>query len=430
MGLSSRLFGWFRKSPPVSPVLPVAQAPIAPTRPKTLAELERQMALEAQQNRMRVSPTAPVRRGGWKGKLMGLTLLVGLPTWLVWVANLPYAPIRNSVADNAPMLLLPSYIRYDNNFREAIALSQQAKQLIDNPTSPTDLDRGQIIVAEAQDRLDALPVTMHQYWDDDWYRWHGWYGWSYSPSYFNNIRTEVGRLQATVAQEQTAQTALTTAEQAIATAKQSYQQAQTPIDQQSAIAAWREALQSLELIPRQTLAGRNAEIKHTAAQQEFHRIVGIAAASDEVAVYIASAMEFAKLAAQQSQNPPHSVEKWREIERLWQEAIARLNLVSQSDLQGYAQAQRKIAEYEANLGQIRVRQKAEYDAMQRWEEANRVIQQFQQSLSYRDRNYQLSQLDRAINELKRIPSGTSVYKDVEVLLIQASNAREKLLSAP
>ena len=40
---------------------------------------------------------------------------------LIWFVNLPYPMIRRPVASVAPMLLLPSYLSMDRNYREAIA---------------------------------------------------------------------------------------------------------------------------------------------------------------------------------------------------------------------------------------------------------------------------------------------------------------------
>jgi len=111
---------------------------------------------------------------------------------------------------------------------------------------------------------------------------------------------------------------------------------------------------------------------------------------------------------------------------LWQEAIARLEQVPSEDLQGKAAAEKLLAQYQANLGEIRVRRDAEADAVRRLARVNQEIQQFQQFAGRTDVNDQISQLNRILTELKQIPNGTTVYKEAEVLRIQAQNALDRL----
>ncbi|MEM9119796.1 MAG: hypothetical protein AAGD09_18210 [Cyanobacteria bacterium P01_F01_bin.56] len=51
---------------------------------------------------------------GWAA--MGTAIAAGT----IWVLNLPYPMIRLSVARTAPLILLPSYISMDHNYRQAI----------------------------------------------------------------------------------------------------------------------------------------------------------------------------------------------------------------------------------------------------------------------------------------------------------------------
>ncbi|WP_448597951.1 hypothetical protein [Thermoleptolyngbya sp.] len=417
MGLFNRVFRPARPSS-LSPAPPLA-------KPKSLTEIEQELERERQQaiQARPVRVSQPRRGGHFLGKLLGLGLLVGIPAGILWAINLPYAPIRRPIAETAPLLLLPSYISLDQNYKAAIALTEQAKQLIDSPTRPEDIDAGQRKAIEAQKRLDELPVWLRDYWYDGW---DGLYRWRFTTAGFNNARMEVARLQAKATQEQNAQTALVTAEQAIAQARQAYQQAVNPTDQAGAIAAWRVALQDLELIPSQTLAGRTARTRYAAAEAEFRTTVGLAAESARVSAQIENARQFAWQAAKAAQNPPHSVAEWDRVMALWQEAIARLEQVPSEDLQGKAAAEKLLAQYQANLGEIRVRRDAEADAVRRLAQVNQEIQQFQQLAGRTDVNDQISQLNRILTELKQIPSGTTVYKEAEVLRIQAQNALDRL----
>jgi hypothetical protein len=64
-------------------------------------------------------------------------------TGFIWLINLPYPMIRRPVARIAPILLLPSYISMDDNYRKAVTLVEQADQLINQATSLADLDLGE-----------------------------------------------------------------------------------------------------------------------------------------------------------------------------------------------------------------------------------------------------------------------------------------------
>jgi hypothetical protein len=66
---------------------------------------------------------------------IGLGGLVGL----VWLLNLPYPMIRRPVAKIAPLVLLPSYLKMDRNYRDCISNVEQASQLVDRATSLADL---------------------------------------------------------------------------------------------------------------------------------------------------------------------------------------------------------------------------------------------------------------------------------------------------
>ncbi len=82
---------------------------------------------------------------------------------LIWLLNLPYPMIRRPVAKTAPILLLPSYLSMDSNYRQAIAKVEQSDQLVNQATSLADLKLGQEKVIQAQKHLDALPVWFLGY---------------------------------------------------------------------------------------------------------------------------------------------------------------------------------------------------------------------------------------------------------------------------
>ena len=79
-----------------------------------------------------------------------LAIVLGGLTGLIWILNLPYPMIRRPVAKTAPIILLPSYVKMDRNYREAIANVEQADQLVNQATSLEDLKLGQEKVNQAQ----------------------------------------------------------------------------------------------------------------------------------------------------------------------------------------------------------------------------------------------------------------------------------------
>ena len=113
--------------------------------PASLAEL-RQIVINTypqfSQEALKAAAKANQGSSNQSGKLSPLTkmlvpmLLSGVGIiGLIGLVNLPYPMIRKPVAKIAPILLLPSYMSMDRNYREAIAHVEQADQLINNATS-------------------------------------------------------------------------------------------------------------------------------------------------------------------------------------------------------------------------------------------------------------------------------------------------------
>ncbi|MBW4686890.1 MAG: hypothetical protein KME40_17725 [Komarekiella atlantica HA4396-MV6] len=414
--------------PSIASQNPVLPKPATPLIPKTVAELENKMAAETQvlsKNHQR-SPNKPKRSIG--SKIVWVIILVGIPVSVVWVANQPYPVIRRPVAQNVPFLLLPSYMNMDNHYRQALASVEQAEQLIEQATSAADLALGEQKLQETQEHLDELPTWLvndrseYKYW---------WYDQRFSIYGFNTARSKVGFLAAKVFQEKNAQTLLTDDTQTLLSAKQQYKQASTVTDKQSAIAAWRAALNQLEQIPDQTLAGKTARQQLDLYEREFQEIVGLAAGNERISALISAARQFSWQAAKSGQNPPHTVAEWQQIEHLWQEAINRLQEVPSQDLVGYAEAQKLLATYETNLGQVKIRRQAEQDAVYALEAAQQQIESLIASLpsdaqSVEDRNRMFSQLQSIINQLEKVQNGTTAYLKAQELLLSAKNKLQEL----
>ncbi len=350
---------------------------------------------------------------GWGGIKAGLILLLSM-AGVVYVANLPIAIIRRPISQHAPLLLLPSYIGMDHHYKRAIASVEQADQLVNQATSAADLDLGAVKVAEANQHLDKLPVWFLEpgYRSQFW-----WYG-RYTIDDFRQAREAIGRMEAKLFQEKNAQTSLTEGEQALATAKQAYQQATEPTQKTAALAQWQAALDKLEQIPTQTLAGKQAEQRLSAYQRDFTQIAGVAQGSARANNLVQAAQAFALKAAQAAQNPPHSAAEWTEISNLWQEAIDRLETITVDD-PGYASAQTLLATYQTNLSITRIQLQAEQASVAALEEAQQLTQSLLASASRNDRDRSASQLQAIITALRNVKPGTTAYADAQQLLASA-----------
>ena len=400
-------------------------APNVPPKPKSLAELERQIEAEQRllsQPQKSVKPVKARNRRLPLKATIGIGLLLGIPVGALYLVNLPYAAIRRPVAAKAPLLLLPSYISLDRNYRHAINTFEQAQQLIDGATTPADLALGEQTLDEAQESLDALPIG----WVDDSFSAYGSYNWRFSRSRFNSARAEVGRLKAKVFQEKNAQAALLVAEQSLTAAQQQYPQAATAGERQRAISLWRTALEQLQKIPGGTLAGKTAQQNLLAYERNFEETVGVLAGNERTSMLLGSAREYSQRAAVQGQNPPHSAEEWRQIIRLWEEAISQVERVPQDDLLGYAEAQSMRAVYQQNLGQIRVRLAAETDSVRAFQQAQEQTTSLLASANYATREATGSRLQRIINQLNQVKPGTTVYLNAQADLLSAQNKLNQL----
>jgi hypothetical protein len=359
-------------------------------------------------------------------KLFWLTFILSIPAGVIWIANLPYPQIRRPVAKNAPLLLVPSYITTEQKYRQALVSLEQAEQLIERPTSPADLTLGGEKLQQTKQSLDEIPSTFI----DDWYDKYRWYEWRFSVSGYNSARQKVGVLEAKVFQEKNAQSLLTNYTQSLTQAKQQYQQTKIDIDKQNALTAWRVALNKLEQIPPDTLAGKTARTQLEIDRQEIEKIGGILSDNERVRTLINAAKQFAWQAATISQKPPHKANKWQQIEELWQEAINRLEQISPNDGAGYGDAQKLLATYQANLAQVKIRKQAESESVEALAAAEREIEYLLKSLpdNPQGTNYNriIAELRSIISNLEKVQSGTTAYSKAQELLVFAKNKLKQL----
>lgn len=368
----------------------------------------------------RVNHPPHVLETGW-GYLKVISVLALGGFGLIWFVNLPYPMIRWPISKIAPLLLLPSYLSMDYHYRQAIIMSEQADQLINKATAEADFDLGTEKAQKAQKHLDNLPVWFLGYYPQAYCSLFSC-TWRFTFDEFQEVRKEIGRMDAQIFQQKNAFNQFRQAETDLNQAKLAYQQAKSGIERQQATVIWQTAIDSLEQIPEETLAGRMSQKNLAIAQRDFQQIGGVATGNMLTDNLIEAAKEFAMAAAVMSQNPPHSEEKWQQITNLWQKAIDRLEKVRE-DSPGYIDSQTKLSQYTVNLGTAKMRLMEERDSVQAFQNAKNSRDQLQSMVnSSEPMGDYSSQLQDIINDLEQVKPGTTVYAEAQKWL---TSARQK-----
>ncbi|MEL7409665.1 MAG: hypothetical protein AAFN00_22455, partial [Cyanobacteria bacterium J06558_2] len=284
---------------------------------------------------------------------------------LIWLLNLPYPMIRRPVAKTAPIILLPSYLRMDRNYRQAIAKVEQADQLVNQATSLEDLKLGQIKVNQAQKHLNALPVWFLGY-EPQMYRTFFSFGWKFTLDEFEVARAKVGRMDAKIFQEINAFTKLEQAQQEIQQAKQSYQQSKENTARQQAISDWQGGLDRLNQLPAGTVAHEQGSGFYEASRRDFRQVSGLIAGNDRTNKLLAAAQQFYTQGTSSCGTMPQSSVRWQECIKLLQRGINILERVPLEDA-GYLESQTLLAQYEGELGEMRIRYEEERASQQAYD---------------------------------------------------------------
>lgn len=193
----------------------------------------------------------------------------------------------------------------------------------------------------------------------------------------------------------------------------------------------RGARQTVETLPssrapglaQKDLNGAIALVKTIPWWSPYHRearalLKDYRADEGELAMVV-TALRMAGLAAQKSQNPPHEVEEWQDMERLWEDAIAQLQQVPPDSLI-YPFAEGRLAGYRGNLAEVRGRLKLEREGERTLEMAKKTAQiaQARQGVAKGAESWQLvyDTWQSAANTLASIPDGTIAHQEAQLLL--------------
>ena len=348
---------------------------------------------------------------------LGLTIFAGC----MWIINLPYPMIRRPVAKTAPILLLPSYLSMDHNYRKAIAKVEQADQLVNQATSLADLELGSQKVAQAQKHLDKLPVWFLGY-EPQFRRSFTRFGWSFTFDEFKAARASIGRMESKIFQETNAMTQLENAEITISQAKSDYQQAADNGAKQSAIDNWQIGIDELTQVPNRTLASKKSQAKLVAYRRDFQSVSGFIAGNSRTNTLIAAAKAFSTQAIASCENTPLAEYVWQKCIDLWQESIFRLKKVPLED-PGYISAQNLLASYQTKLGAAETNKRIEVDSVRAFDSAQSQIVNLPYSVDRNNRTQTTSQVRKIIIQLEKVRSGTTVYEQAQDLM----NSAEKKL---
>ena len=342
----------------------------------------------------------------------------------IWILNLPYPMIRRPVAKTAPIILLPSYLKMDRNYREAIAKVEQADQLVNRATSLADLELGKEKVSQAQQNLDALPVWFLGY-EPQMYRTWFRFGWKFTLDEFESARAKVGRMEAKVFQEINAYAKLEQARQDIKQAKQNYQQATDNNARQQAITAWQTAIDKLNELPGGTLAREQAQASYSAYLRDFRQVSGLVAGNNRTNKIVAVARQFHAKAVNNCSQPPYSVSRWQECINLLRRAVSILEKVPLEDA-GYLETQTLLADYETELGEMRIRLQEEQDSKRAYDSAQQMITNLPKSIDRYNRDRTAREILMIINRLEQVERQTTVYADAVTMINFANQKLEQL----
>ncbi|WP_071515288.1 hypothetical protein [Geitlerinema sp. PCC 9228] len=178
------------------------------------------------------------------------------------------------------------------------------------------------------------------------------------------------------------------------------------------IVGWQQKLQQhrqkVEAIPPWSLQHNQAQ-NWLAANQQL----------TQPFAQLRDAFRQATTAAQLSQNPPHAVERWQEVAKNWENAIATLeNIPPEAAVANFASE--KLSEYRRHLRAIRAEIRAEQKAQEKLDDARAAVAtaQTRQGVAGSWESWQrvYSNWQRAIERLQEVPQGTHAYQEAQSLL--------------
>ncbi|MGF1493985.1 MAG: hypothetical protein ACFBSC_16330 [Microcoleaceae cyanobacterium] len=361
--------------------------------------------------------------------LWGGTILCGIGG-LVWLVNLPIPLVQNFTHQNAPLLLLPSYLTTDRLYSKAAQSLIQIEQQLLAAKDERVISDSEVKLKAAKASLDKLPKRFlgrrpDQYCSIVQCRW------DFTVQEYEAAQSQLQKLQAKISQEKEAQSKLNQAQAALEKAQQQYQQPDPSVTRKTAFISWQTALEQLKQVPPQSIAGQAAQQQFQTANQQLQTEVQDIVQSQQTGLILAIAQQYAAKAAGAAQSPPHPVAQWDKAIGFWQAAIQQLEQVSDvipEDDPNYSTIQAKLQEYRSNLEVLQTRRQEEQNSVEILKQAKQMIQEWRKLAhskdpSLRSLRYRLGQV---IDKLEGVAAGTTVYAETQDLLRATRYTRSQL----
>lgn len=202
--------------------------------------------------------------------------------------------------------------------------------------------------------------------------------------------------------------AIATAQQLSQTSAQTLQQAKSGQDIKTAQQQLQDAIATLKPIPAWSSHHSQATSLSQSYQQQEAAIAQVVTAQNQ-----------AFTAAKKSQNPPHPLPDWVEVQGLWRNAIAQLESVPR-DSTAYTYAQKKRQEYQVNLVAANKRLQVERAANTKLDRAKTTAKMAaaREGIAQSVESWQLAYAtwQTSINQLRLIPKGTMAHEDAQQLI--------------
>lgn len=359
------------------------------------------------------SSTKPnVFQTAWR-RIKFLTVTIGTLGAGLTIANLPFPGIRETIAQKAPVLLLPSVAAWDYHYREGMVDFQQAEQLIQQAKHPNDLDQGDRKLKSAQSHLNALPLQGFEQYGDTYYCTFRNCGWNFSSREIQQRREEAGRIEAILTQERNLQSQLKQITETIANTEAEFKTTKDNAKKQTILAKWEQNLSQLDMLGSNSLMGRIARTQHLRVSANYQKITGLTQAQTKSGNLLESAVPFAK-AAQKLTNSKksHSVAEWEAIDRQWDNAIQQIQDIP-VDNADYVKSRKILSDYQQQSDRAKIRLTEERTAVDSLQAIEVQINTLVQNHSSLNRDQAKAQLMTIEAKLKKIPQGTTAYDQAQ-----------------
>ncbi|MEM9905059.1 MAG: hypothetical protein AAF921_08570 [Cyanobacteria bacterium P01_D01_bin.44] len=349
---------------------------------------------------------------------VGAVIGVGAIALSLWVANLPHPSIRKPLAKAVPILLTPSFRQMDYHYRQATTHRAQAAQLIQSATHVNDIAQISSQTAQAQQHLDQIPDWFLDVYPQRYCSWVSC-SWQFSQAEFDTAQTQLKQLQTQLKQEKLALGQLQTAILSMETAQRRYEVMQTSTEKLAAINDLKSGLEKLSTVPQNTLAGEIAQAELVTVQSTYQGLTVQSSPSpvNQPHPALQAAQQYATQAAQVAQNPPLTVDTWKNAAALWQTAIAQLDQVPDHSPSA-ANAKTLRVNYVNNLQQIQAKQALEQTATQTLSQVREQAQTLIEMQNKPPTPTLLTELQTVMGQLQSVPPGTTAYKEAQAMLIQ------------